>query len=98
MTFVVNGDDTYAVRIYSELRGLKRMAWKFSRSGNGEISAAGVELYKARKWDECIVHFSRMLARNPDDTGAAAYIATCEEKKLFPPDETWAGSLELKEK
>src|SRR4051794_22629048 len=41
---VVNGDDTYAVRIYSELRGLKRMAWKFSRSGAGEISAAGVEL------------------------------------------------------
>ena len=41
---VVNGDDTHAVRIYSELRGLKRMAWKFSRSGAGEISAAGVEL------------------------------------------------------
>jgi UDP-N-acetylmuramoyl-L-alanyl-D-glutamate--2,6-diaminopimelate ligase len=41
---VVNGDDTYAVRIYSELRGLKRMAWKFSRSGNGEISCAGVEM------------------------------------------------------
>ncbi|MHB8872669.1 MAG: UDP-N-acetylmuramoyl-L-alanyl-D-glutamate--2,6-diaminopimelate ligase [Myxococcaceae bacterium] len=40
---VVNGDDTYANRIYSELRGVKRMAWKFSRLGNGEISAAGVE-------------------------------------------------------
>ncbi len=41
---VVNGDDTYAARIYSELRGQKRMAWKFSRAGNGEISAAGVEV------------------------------------------------------
>jgi UDP-N-acetylmuramoyl-L-alanyl-D-glutamate--2,6-diaminopimelate ligase len=41
---VVNGDDTYAVRLYNELRGAKRMAWKFSRLGNGEISAAGVEL------------------------------------------------------
>ncbi len=39
---VVNGDDTYAVRIYNELRGDKRMAWKFSREA-GEISAAGVE-------------------------------------------------------
>lgn len=37
---VVNGDDTYATRIYNELRGQKRMAWKFSRTGNGEISAA----------------------------------------------------------
>lgn len=40
---VVNGDDTYAARIYNELRGEKRMAWKFSRRGEGEISAAGVE-------------------------------------------------------
>lgn len=42
---VVNSDDTYAARIYSEWRGQKRTAWKFSRaSGGGEISAAGVEL------------------------------------------------------
>ncbi len=40
---VVNGDDTYAGRIYNELRGNKRMSWKFSRLGNGEISAAQVE-------------------------------------------------------
>ncbi|QRK04141.1 UDP-N-acetylmuramoyl-L-alanyl-D-glutamate--2,6-diaminopimelate ligase [Archangium violaceum] len=39
---VVNGDDTYATRIYNELRGQKRMAWKFSRQGNGEISSADV--------------------------------------------------------
>ena len=40
---MVNGDDTYAARIYNELRGQKRMAWKFSPPGDGEISAAGVE-------------------------------------------------------
>ncbi len=39
---VVNGDDTYAARLYNEVRSSKRMAWKFSRTG-GEISAAGVE-------------------------------------------------------
>jgi UDP-N-acetylmuramoyl-L-alanyl-D-glutamate--2,6-diaminopimelate ligase len=39
---VVNGDDTYAARLYNEVRSGKRMAWKFSRNG-GEISAAGVE-------------------------------------------------------
>jgi UDP-N-acetylmuramoyl-L-alanyl-D-glutamate--2,6-diaminopimelate ligase len=39
---VVNGDDTYATRIYNELRGQKRMAWKFSRQGNGEISSSDV--------------------------------------------------------
>ena len=39
---VVNGDDTYASRVYNELRGQKRMAWKFSRAGAGEISATDV--------------------------------------------------------
>lgn len=41
---VVNGDDTYTNRIYNEMRQLKRQAWKFSRTGNGELSAANVEL------------------------------------------------------
>jgi UDP-N-acetylmuramoyl-L-alanyl-D-glutamate--2,6-diaminopimelate ligase len=41
---VVHADDTYTARIYSELRQQKRMAWKFSRAGNGEVSASNVEL------------------------------------------------------
>lgn len=41
---VVNGDDTYTNRVYNEMKQLKRQAWKFSRHGNGEISASGVEL------------------------------------------------------
>ena len=58
----------------------------------------GVALYKARRWDECIVHFTRMLARNPSDLGAARYIDACQELKAFPPNDEWAGALELKEK
>ena len=59
---------------------------------------AGVELYKQRKWDECIVHFTRMLAKRPDDVGAGRYIDACQEMKTFPPDDDWCGALELKEK
>lgn len=59
---------------------------------------SGVELYKHRKWDECIVHFTRMLARRFDDAGASRYIDACQEFKTFPPEEDWAGALELKEK
>ena len=40
---VVNGDDTFGSRIYNEVRAQKRMAWKFSRRGDAEISAANVE-------------------------------------------------------
>lgn len=59
---------------------------------------AGVELYKARKWDECIVHFMRMIVRRPDDAGASRYIEACQEMKTFPPGDDWNGALELKEK
>ena len=41
---VVNGDDTYTNRVYNEMRQLKRQSWKFSRAGNGELSASNVEL------------------------------------------------------
>ncbi|MDP1919543.1 MAG: UDP-N-acetylmuramoyl-L-alanyl-D-glutamate--2,6-diaminopimelate ligase [Myxococcales bacterium] len=41
---VVNSDDTNTTRIYSELRGQKRMAWKFSRLGAGEVSCSAAEL------------------------------------------------------
>jgi len=59
---------------------------------------AGVELYKQRRWDDCIVHFTRILARRPDDLGASRYIDACQESKVFPPPDAWAGALELKEK
>jgi adenylate cyclase len=59
---------------------------------------AGVELYKQRKWDECIVHFTRMLSRKFDDPGASRYIDACQEFKVFPPGDDWTGALELKEK
>ncbi len=59
---------------------------------------AGVELYKSRKWDECIVHFTRLLARRFDDPGPSRYIDACQELKTFPPDDLWKGALELKEK
>jgi UDP-N-acetylmuramoyl-L-alanyl-D-glutamate--2,6-diaminopimelate ligase len=41
---VVHGDDTYTNRVYSEMKQMKRQAWKFSRLGNGEISVANVEM------------------------------------------------------
>jgi UDP-N-acetylmuramoyl-L-alanyl-D-glutamate--2,6-diaminopimelate ligase len=40
---VVNAEDTYTNRIYNEMRQLKRQSWKFSRAGNGELSASNVE-------------------------------------------------------
>ena len=59
---------------------------------------AGITLYQERKWDDCIVHFTRMLTRHAGDAGASRYIAACQEFKTFPPADDWNGALELKEK
>jgi adenylate cyclase len=59
---------------------------------------AGIELYKQRKWDECIVHFTRIISRKFDDAGASRYIDACQEFKQFPPEADWCGALELTEK
>ena len=40
---MVNGDDTYAARLYNEVRASKRMAWKFSRDRAGRSPRPGVE-------------------------------------------------------
>lgn len=65
---------------------------------NAEAFALGVDMYRRREWDACVRHFTRLLSRRPDDPGPAAYIDACHEKKMFPPDDDWAGALELKEK
>jgi len=63
-----------------------------------EAFEAGVALYKQRQWDECIVHFARLLSKRFDDLGASRYIDACQEFKQFPPNDNWNGALELKEK
>ena len=40
---VVNGDDTYTMRVYNEVRQQRCQAWRFSRFGNAELSAEKVE-------------------------------------------------------
>lgn len=103
--------DQYEFRYLAELqvKGKSRTTPVFELLGRrGDVDAtvleyarrfeAGVELYKQRRWDECIVHFTRILARRPDDAGAGRYIDACQELKTFPPGDDWAGALELKEK
>ena len=103
--------EDYAFRYLAELqvKGKKRTvpvyevvcrkdAWSDDQRAYAERFEAGARLYQQRKWDDCIIHFTRILARRPDDLGASRYIDACQELKTFLPGEDWAGALELKEK
>ncbi len=59
----------------------------------------GVRLFQEGRWVDCITHFTRMLARRPDDLGLMLYIDACQQYERFgPPDDDWSGAIELTEK
>jgi len=58
----------------------------------------GVRIFQEGRWLDCLTHFSRMLARRPDDPGLMLYMDRCQEFERFSPPENWCGAIELKEK
>ncbi len=58
----------------------------------------GVQLYQQQRWTDCTTHFSRMLARRPDDAGLTCYIDACQQIQRFGVPEHWTGGIELTEK
>ncbi len=58
----------------------------------------GVRIFQEGRWVDCLTHFSRMLARRPDDPGLMLYMDRCQEFQRFRPPEDWNGAIELKEK
>jgi hypothetical protein len=58
----------------------------------------GLELYRARRWDDATAAFSRALECVPDDGPSKLYIARCKEYKESPPSDDWDGVYEAKTK
>lgn len=58
----------------------------------------GVRLFQQGRWVDCTTHFTRMLARRPDDLGLMLYVDLCQQYQRFGPPEDWAGETPLTEK
>jgi adenylate cyclase len=48
-------------------------------------------LYKARKWTEARIAFSRHAAAYPGDKVAGLYVKRCQEFEASPPRSSWDG-------
>lgn len=51
----------------------------------------GVMAYKQRQWDRALRIFGRSLERRPDDPAGKIFSERCNQFKVSPPDEDWAG-------
>ena len=61
---------------------------------NSERDAAvsrGVAAYRNRQWDIAKNKFSKLLESKPGDRACQIFIERCDEYKIKPPPEDWAG-------
>jgi len=76
------------IKIY-ELLGRKENE-EFWREPTNRFHA-GLEHYKAARWDEAMAAFQSVLALSPDDFPAQLYIQRCETLKANPLEVSWDG-------
>ncbi|MGQ9630233.1 MAG: adenylate/guanylate cyclase domain-containing protein [bacterium] len=56
-----------------------------------EIFRGGLELYKARSWDDALGAFRKVLSILPQDKPSRIYVERCQEFKRTPPPPDWDG-------
>ncbi len=55
------------------------------------LFSRGVAAYQSRNWDTAKSKFLRLLDNKPGDRACQIFIERCEEYKLKPPPQDWAG-------
>ncbi|HRI50085.1 MAG TPA: adenylate/guanylate cyclase domain-containing protein [Pseudomonadota bacterium] len=55
------------------------------------LFSRGVAAYQSRQWDVAKNKFSKLLEGKPGDRACQIFIERCEEYKIKPPPEEWAG-------
>lgn len=63
-----------------------------------ELFAAGLELYRARRWAEARERFEELLSADPGDGPARELAKRCERFAAEPPPPSWGGEFVMVEK
>ncbi|MDQ7797552.1 MAG: CHASE2 domain-containing protein [Candidatus Edwardsbacteria bacterium] len=85
------------VRVY-ELLGLSEADVSEKKKKAVAIYLKGLELYRAKQWDQAEATFRQALEVDPEDGPSQAYIGRCEDFKVLPPPENWDGVFVMKTK
>ena len=63
-----------------------------------ELFAAGLELYRARRWAEARERFEALLSADPGDGPAREFVRRCDVFAAEPPPPSWEGEFVMAEK
>jgi adenylate cyclase len=63
-----------------------------------EDFAAGLALYRERRFGEAADAFGALVERNPEDGPAAVYLERCRQHTADPPPAEWDGAHHLASK
>ena len=63
-----------------------------------EKFAAGLKLFREKRFDEAEASFQRVLALKANDGPAKFYLARLDEFRTHAPPADWTGEIDLKEK
>jgi adenylate cyclase len=83
---------TKPVKIY-QLLAYRKIAEERQRAG--ALFHRGLQLYRARKWDEAIKTFSHVSDMDPELHAADLYIKRCKNLKTSPPPPNWDGVFKM---
>ena len=85
------------VHLY-EVLGLRAQPLSLDQQDQIERYTQGRALYQQRQFDQAANVFGQLLRQYPDDRATHLYLNRCQQLQQHPPNATWNGSWQLKEK
>ncbi len=93
---VVKGK-TQITRIY-ELIGMRDDGIADSERQKVQLYNDGIKLYRDRRWEEAIDHFTELTSRYPDDIPCRIYLERAQQYRDNPPPDDWDGITVMESK
>ena len=57
-----------------------------------------MDLFEARRWNDAMEEFNRVIEQYPGDGPALLYLDRCRQFLQYPPDNDWDGVFNFEEK
>jgi len=84
------------LKVYELMEGIETVEEKKSRAA--ELTAAALEAYLSRRWDEAIGYYEKVLQLDAEDQAARLMLERCRQYQKDPPPGDWTGIYHMESK
>ncbi|MCX5834348.1 MAG: adenylate/guanylate cyclase domain-containing protein, partial [Deltaproteobacteria bacterium] len=84
------------LKVYELMEGIETVEEKKSRVA--ELTAAALEAYLSRRWDEAIGYYEKVLQLDAEDQAARLMLERCRQYQEDPPPGDWTGIYHMESK